>query len=185
MKHLLFAMLMLTATLTAQSQYINGVQVTGTTSSLIQKFKAKGWTFAKYIEGVAYMKGGIAGFSDCEMFIYSTKSGLAAKVVVYLPEQNSWMAIVERYTNLVDAYTKKLGEPDSESKKFEYPYELGDGYEATAVRADKTDINTVWLGNENGNYQVAITKFMQVTLTCENAANMRTRAKEKENSLFD
>ena len=185
MKQLLLAMLMLTATLTAQSQYVNGVQVTGTTSSLIQKFKAKGWTFVKYIEGAAYMKGSIGGFSGCEMFIYSTKSGLAAKAVVYLPEQNSWMAINDRYTNLVDAYIKKFGEPDVRVEEFEYPYELGDGYESTAIRADKTNINAIWIGLDNANYQVAITKFMQVTLTCENAANMRIRVKEKENSLFD
>lgn len=185
MKTLLFLTLMLAATLTAQSQYINGVQITGTTSSLIQKFKAKGWTFVKYLEGTAIMKGSIAGFSDCEMFIYSTKAGLAAKAVVYLPEQNSWMSIVDRYNNLVDAYIKKLGEPDSKSEKFEYPYELGDGYEATAIKSDKTDIHSIWIGYENGNYQVAITKFMQVALTCENAINMRIRSKEKENSLFD
>lgn len=185
MKQLLLAMLMLTATLTAQSQYINGVQITGTTSSLIQKFKAKGWTFTKYLDGAALMKGDIAGYYDCEMFIYSTKSGLAAKAVVYLPEQNSWMSIVDRYNNLVDAYIKKLGDPDSKSEKFEYPFELGDGHEATAIRSDKTDIHSIWIGYENGNYQVAITKFMQVSLTCENAANMRIRAKEKENSLFD
>lgn len=185
MKSLLLVMLMLTATLTAQSQYVNGVQVTGTTSSLIQKFKAKGWTYVKNIEGAAYMRGSIGGYSDCEMFIYSTKAGLAAKAVVYLPEQNSWMAINDRYTNLVDAYIKKFGEPDYKNQEFEYPYELGDGYEATAIRSDKTDIHSIWIGYENGNYQVAITKFMQVTLTCENAANMRIRAKEKENSLFD
>ena len=185
MKTLLFLTLMLTATLTAQSQYINGVQITGTTSSLVQKFKAKGWTFTKYLDGAALMKGDIAGYYDCEMFIYSTKSGLAAKVVVYLPEQNSWMSIYDRYTNLVDAYIKKFGETDYRYEDFEYPYRLGDGYETVAIKADKTNINAVWLGKENANYQVSITKFMQIALACENVVNMRIRSKEKENSLFD
>ena len=185
MKQLLFAMLMLTATLTAQSQYINGVQVTGTTSSLIEKFKAKGWVFIKNVEGVPYLKGSIGNYSGCEMFIYSTKSKQAAKVVVYLSEQANWSNLKSRYKSIVDVYTEKLGQPDVDNENFEYPYESGDGYESTAVRSEKANINSVWFDIQNGNYEVSISKYMSVKIVCENVINMRIRTKENDNSLFD
>ncbi len=185
MKKLLLAMLMLTATLTAQSQTINGVKVEGSTSSLIEKFKAKGWKFVKYLDGgVPYLTGSLGSYYNCELFIYSTKAKQAAKVVVYLPEQNSWMTIKERYEILADAYYKKFGEPDLRYEEFEYPYVLGDGYEATAVKTEKANISSVWLDKDNANYEVAISKYMQIKLTCENIANVRVMIRENTNSLF-
>lgn len=185
MKQLLLAMLMLTATLTAQSQYVNGVQVTGTTTSLIQKFKAKGWTYVKNVEGIPYLKGSIGNYLNCEMFIYSTNAKQAAKVVVYLSEQKNWINLKDRYEALVDAYYQKLGDPDIRNEEFEYPFTLGDGYESTAVKTEKTNINSVWLDRENANYEVSISKYMSIKLVCENATNMRIRAKENDNSLFN
>ena len=49
----------------------------------------------------------------------------------------------------------------------------------------KANIGSVWLDRDNAHYEVSITKFMQVKLVCENAANMKIRAKEHNSSLFN
>lgn len=185
MKKLLLAMLMLTATLTAQSQVFNGVKVSGSLSSMVEKYKEKGWKFQKYLDGTAVLKGSVGGYYNCEMFIYPTGTKQVAKVVVYLPEQSTWSSIKSTYDAIVHAYYVKYDQPDLRYQEFLPPYDEGDGYEKNAVELEKTNIKTIWLNRENGNYGVEITKWMQVKIVCENVTNMRIREREQNNSIVN
>ena len=154
-------------------------------SSIVEKYKQKGWKFQKYLEGTAVLKGNVGGYYNCEMLVYPTASKQVARIVVYLPEQSNWSSIRSTYNAIVDAYYTKYDTPDFRYQEFLPPYEEGDGYETTAIELEKTNIKSIWLDKENGNYAVEITKWMQVRITCENVINMRIREREQNNSIVN
>lgn len=178
-------MLMLTASLTVNAQYVNGVQITGHVSSIVEKFKAKGWKYLETVDGVVRMRGTFAGYYDCNVFIYSTNAKQVARVGIFLPEQHSWNSLYDRYNSLVNIYSNKFGRPDESKLTFEYPYELGDGFEEMAVKNEKTDISSTWVQRDNGSYRIFICEYMEISIICDNVINMRIRHKERENSLFN
>lgn len=60
-----------------------------------------------------------------------------AKVTVLTTVYSSWRAIHSDYNEFKRVYEQKYGHPDVDYHFFSSPYELGDGYETTAVKLNK------------------------------------------------
>lgn len=62
---------------------------------------------------------------------------------VYIQEKENHH-IIERYDELVSFYKEKYAAPDTTLRRFEYPYEEGDGFEEQALRLGKAHLTVLW-----------------------------------------
>lgn len=183
MRHLLL-MLMLTATLTAHTQSLGGVTLTGGVDNVVNQYKVKGWKFDSDENGSVVLLGSLGIYSNCQLFILYTKGRQVAKASVYLPVQDGWLSLKTRYTSVVEAFIGKFGKPSLQTYYFASPFREGEGDEWLALASGNVDYTSYWMGLGKANYAVSITKYKQVRLTCENGANMDVYEAEKTKSLF-
>lgn len=172
----------------AQSQTFDGIPISGDLTTIISKFKAKGYTHKTTEDGVPIMKGKLASIYNVEVFIFTTpKTKKVSKIVAYLDEQQNWYTIKGEYEKLLNILINKYGTPDSKYDFFSSPYFEGDGFEMTAVASEKCSYAAYWFAKENTNIAIEISKYKQVKLAYENEANMKIATKEIEsmtNSSF-
>jgi len=180
MKKFILSFLMVTLTMFANAQQFNGVSVSGSFTSVIEKFKAKGFKIKVLEEYGAIMTGQLQ-YRPVELFIMATpKSKMVFKFAVYLKKQNTWDGLLDEYREYVQIMTNKLGEPDGDQEEFEFPYELGDGYEMTAVDVEKCKYSTVWFNKSNINIMVQISEYRQVKIVYENALMLERKNLEMD-----
>jgi hypothetical protein len=189
MKKVIVLIAIVLSSITLSAQSFDGVEISGDLVTAIAKFKAKGYTLVKNEDGIASMKGMLAKTYNIELYIYTTpKSKKVTKVVAYLDEENTWSNLKYEYEKFVGIISDKYGKPDNTYATFTSPYFEGDGYEMTAVGIEKCLYASYWLGQSNNtNIGVEISKFKQVKIVYENAANMRLRKNEQdqiENNAF-
>jgi hypothetical protein len=166
--------------LNSYSQQFNGVPIKGSINSVIEQFKSKGYKLRKFTELGAIMDGQILS-QPIELFIvYTPKSKQVFKITVYLKEHNTWSSLYNHYENTVNTFIDKYGISDYKTEKFDYPYELGDGHEITAVQMEKCKYNHLWLDKNNTHIMVEITEFKQVRISYENAILSQLKDKEVE-----
>jgi hypothetical protein len=150
------------------AQSFNGVPISGDLNTAIARFKAKGFTFEKFVEIGAIMNGKVAN-QPIELYIIVTpKTKQVYKMTVYFQESKTWFDIKNKYNEYVSLFTEKYGEPSGEYKKFAPPYEEGDGYEMSALGLGKIQYFTLWIGKDNLNLAVEISEYKQVKLVYEN-----------------
>lgn len=180
MKNLILAIGILFS-FSAQSQTFDGVLIDGDMPSTLAKFKAKGYVHQKTEDGVAILKGKVASLYDVELFVFATpKSKKVCKVVAYLSEHKSWYSIKSEYEKFLGMLTDKYGVPDSKYDFFTSPYFEGDGFEMTALSAEKCTYAAYWFGKSNTTISVEISSYKQVKLVYENESNMAIRKREIE-----
>ena len=149
------------------SQEFLGIKVDGKFSTVIEKFKAKGFKLTGITEKrIASMKGIAAGKQVELNIVCSPISKTVWKFSVYLPEHSTWSALKNEYSYYLDLLTEKYGEPNNKYDFFSDPYSEGDGYEETAVKTEKCTFSAFW-----DLYSVNISKWMQVNITYENLVN--------------
>lgn len=179
-KTILLSAIILFSTL-CNSQSFNGVSVSGTLNSAIEKFKQKGFVLQKYVTNGVFLKGNVASLYDIELYIITTpKTKSVCKFVIYLEPTNSWHAIKGQYNNFAKIFSDKYGEPDSNLEDFLYPYEEGDGSEMTAIAIEKCIYASYWMSRDNASVGVEISKFKQVKIVYENDAAMEFQKSEIE-----
>jgi len=175
MKRVLVTLLLISA-LTVNAQEFMGVKVAGTAASAIAQFKAKGFTLIDQSEQFASMKGVGLGGKQLELnIVYSPKSKIVWKFSIYLPEQTTWYGLKDEYKSYVQSLTAKYGEPKKTYDFFLSPYEEGDGYELTAVGAEKCVYSAYF-----NNVSIYISQFKQVNISYENSANLAISKRERE-----
>lgn len=180
MKQFLFTLTFLFSVSFVNSQVFNGVPISGNLQTCITKFKQKGFTFVKYNPHGASMSGMVSN-KQVELYIVVTpKSKTVCKVAVYFPKRNTWSNLYSEYSDMRDLLTTKYGDPDLNIEKFNYPYELGDGFETTAIAMEKCDYTTIWLDRGNTNIVVEISQFLQTYIAYENKKNMDLRELEEQ-----
>lgn len=171
----------------ANAQYFDGVYIGGDLATVVSKYKTKGYTLRKTFDGGVLMKG-IVSYSPVEIYIVTTPiSKKVYKVAAYFEEKTSWYSLKTEYKKYLQILKDKYGSPDSQFDYFEEPYYEGDGYEMSAVALEKVHYTAFWIGNDNTNIAVDITKWKQVSLTYENALNAQLKSKEektKETNTF-
>ena len=119
--------------------------------------------------------------TNVELYIFVTpKTKQVYKMTVFLPQRTSWSGLKSDYDEFTTLFTEKYGEPFGEMKKFEKPYEEGDGYEYSALSLGKVSYYTLWMGVQKMNVSVQISKFKQVQLVYENEQLSEVEQKESE-----
>lgn len=180
MKKLLIVAFALTLFTSINAQSFDGVEVRGTLSTIVPKYKAKGYVVRSLKDEYCVMDGYVAG-KAVELFIYVTPiTKVVFKVNVYLPKRENWITLKNEYVEYVNILKQKYGEWDNTYYSFNDPYYDGDGYEMSAVQLDKVNFFTVWLNRSGANYAVQITKFKQVMITYENDANVTIGQNERD-----
>jgi hypothetical protein len=169
------------------SQSFDGVPISGDLPTAIARYKAKGYTFEKFIENGAILKGKIAQ-NPIELFVFVTpKTKRVYKVVGYLDEDISWVSLKSTYIRYREIITNKYGIPDGNYEDFTTPYYEGDGYELSAVALEKVNYSAYWLNNMSMNIGIEISKFKQVKISYENYELIklkRTEQSQIENNSF-
>jgi hypothetical protein len=176
MKKTITLCLALAFTISAFSQEFLGVKVEGTKDEIQKKFSEKGFKFVSYKDNYLQLKGNV-GSNEVEFnVIFTPKTKIAWKFVVYLPEQSSWYSLKSQYNEYLNMLKSKYGEPKSSYNFFSSPYSEGDGYEMTGVEVDKCVYAAYW----EDKYSIEISKFKQVKIAYENPINAEIFSKEKK-----
>lgn len=96
-----------------------GVPIDGSLNSFVEKMKQKGYTYLTPMDDTALMKGAFAGYSDCSIYVISTKqNNLVYMVGVSFPESHSWSNLSSNYFSLKKMLTTKYGEPSDCTETF-------------------------------------------------------------------
>ena len=157
-----------------------GIEVDGKRDEVIQKFKAKGFIVDGDIEGTVVSMKGSVGNRNFELNIVSTpKTKVVWKFAVYLPKQSTWNSLLDDYTRFKMTLTDKYGNPEQSFDFFSSPYKLGDGYEMTAVAAEKAHYASYWTLKGYA-LSIDISKWKQVKIAYENTNNAKLREKEQK-----
>lgn len=161
--------------LVAYSQEFLGIKVDGNKQLIQKKFTEKGYKYVSYSNDILTLKGK-AGSNNIELHIvFTPKTKIAWKFVVYLPEQYNWFDIKKQYLEYLEMLTSKYGEPKSTYDFFSDPYYEGDGFEMSAVKLDKCNYAAYW----EEKYSIEISKFSQVRISYENPVNSAIFSNEK------
>lgn len=178
MKKYILSIIFAVSVFTINAQSFNGVSISGDLPTAIAKFKEKGFTFSKYVDNGAILKGKIASY-PIELYIFTTpKTKQVFKMVAYMDEQASWSSLKSDYDRMVEIFLQKYGETKYSDAKFISPYYLGDGYELQAVDQEKTSFYHLWLDVQGMNLVVEISKYKQVKLAYENVKMMEVKKRE-------
>jgi hypothetical protein len=157
-----------------------GIEVDGKRDEVIEKFKAKGFILKGDIDKPVVSMKGSAGNINFDLNIVTTpKSKIVRKFVVYLPEQSSWNSLLNDYTRYKKTLTDKYGNPGDSFDFFSSPYKLGDGYEMTAVAAEKATYAAYWT-LKGYTLSIEISKWKQVRIAYENDNNSKIAEKEQK-----
>lgn len=182
MKKVLFVLLMFLSTF-SYSQQFDGVPISGSLSSVVNAYKAKGYFFYKSISATCRILKGKFWGSDVELYIHATpKSFKVYKISVFFEKQNSWLDIKTSFNRIFGIINNKYGEYDYINTYFDEPYYEDDGYEMSAVSLDKCHYSAFWMNRDNTSIGLYISKWKQIQLDYENDEN--TKLKELEVNLM-
>lgn len=128
-----------------RAQEVMGVKVGGPFSTFDSLIKDKGCTVLSPLTGNTAMYSGVVGSYDVQLIVCLTpKTKQVYKVVLSFEENGSFSTLNNQFEILVGALTTKYGNPSGRYNYFEDPYELGDGFEMNAVRANKCHYWVYW-----------------------------------------
>lgn len=182
MKQFLFAIALLIVTTFASAQEWNGIKISGSLASFVAQAKEKGLSLTSTQTNSAVLEG-LVGARSVEVYVFTTpKTKQVYKVTIYLPKQSSWYSLKSDYRDYLELLTNKYGKPTSTYTFFSKPYEEGDGYEMTAVGAEKCSYSAFWMDGKvpHTNIGINISKYSQVSITYENIELLPLKKREAE-----
>ena len=104
MKKLVLFFVILCVSIAAMAQghmTFKGVEINGSLSEMVTKLKAKEFAFLGTEDGVALMEGDFAGYSGCQIAVFSMKeTGMVNAVGVFFPKYEEWSSIEADYDKL-------------------------------------------------------------------------------------
>lgn len=161
-----------------------GIPLTGKLDNFVKKLQEQGFSVENREGASVIMSGQFTG-KEAEVYVFSTKKTHTVwKVVVFLPKQTSWYTIKSEYQYYVDMFKVKYGDPLHTYAFFSSPYYEGDGYEMQAVRLDKCNYFSSF-HPQNGVIYIEISKYQQVKIAYEDAANTVIMDSEKAEAVID
>jgi len=165
----------------------NGVKVDSTMDYCVKQYVAKGFTPKQSTNKNVTILKGTLGSDEVELFVVATPSTHRVwKVSVYFPKEDDWSSLKDKFNSIKGLLTNKYGEPDKDYHFFSSPYEEGDGYEMTAVGAEKCNYFTYWKKNlVNVTIITKISEYKQVCVSYENGKNSDLNDKEKNKATSD
>jgi hypothetical protein len=183
-KQFISLMVMLVFALTSSNaQTLFGVPFDGNAYVFATNLTKKGFVLKQNntkIKNVYIMSGQVLN-RQCEIYVFgSAKTNKLFRVVAYTPKELTFSGLSQTF-DVVSGYLKeKYGEGERECLDyFKTPYELGDGYEMTAV-ATGNYIRMCVFGDNVPNVVVMthIEEYPQVRIVWEHQVNVETHLKE-------
>lgn len=199
MKKLLFSLLIIAVSVAAyaQGQHLTfkNIPIDGSLTKCVNALKNAGYEL-KYQDpdGVgAIMEGSFTNQKATVAIITTPQSKTVWKIAVLFEDQNSWYSLKGDYLILKANLTTKYGQPEESFEFFSSPYEEGDGYEMTAIYAEKCHYTSFFAVKSSsdaflGEITIEISKNEtkgRVILSYEDAANTELMKKEKESVVYD
>lgn len=160
-----------------------GVEMNGSLEQFAEKLRNKGLAIKDVYDDMIILNGEFAGEQDCEISVLASQ-GIIYRVSVFFPIRDSWYSLRSDYITFKDALSKKYIKPIKQLETFEYPFELGDGHEITAVKADKCSYISQFK-IFTGDIYVAISKFCRLTITYDDYLNMKIYETNKAKEISD
>lgn len=161
-------------------QQFDGVNISGSLSTVVAKYKEKGYKLIEIDNDAAFLTGKV-GVKTIELYVFSSpKSKTVYRVQVFLPKKNLWDELVSEYDYMLEVLEGKYGKKSSEYKSFAKPYEEGDGYEMTALSVEKVTWKAFWLDLQNTAILMEISKYKQVSVSIENRSNFNVYSRERQ-----
>lgn len=140
-----------------RAQEVMGVKVGGPFSTFDRLIKDKGCTVISPLKDNIAGYSGVVGSYDVKLYVSLTPiTKQVWKAVLFFEEHNSFSSLNNQYQILVDALTNKYGNPSEVFNFFDNPFELGDGYELTAVGANKCHYATFWNSDDHSDWSIWI-----------------------------
>jgi hypothetical protein len=168
MKTLLSVVILFLLSNHIRSQQFYGVNISGDLTTAIEKFKTKGFSHKATKDFGAIMKGRIVN-QGVDLYIYVTpKTRTVFKMTLLYDVTNDFNKLSTQYSKMVNAMIEKYGKPDNVEEKFIFPYEVGDGYELTALQFEKCIYSSSWVDRENMKLKIELSKSKQLKVEYEN-----------------
>ena len=167
------------------SMMFMGIPMTGNINTFAQRLvNEKGCRIINTdTEHVISLRGTFTG-KDAEFYVFGTPvTDQVWSVDVYLPELSTWKAIKREYLNYKERFDTKYS-LNANYAGFGDPYSEGDGKEVEGVRAEKCAYSSFY-DAPGGNIMLQISKYMQVQMSYEDAANLARRDAERNGTDFD
>lgn len=128
----------------AEHLTFKGVPICGNIDTFEKLLKEKGFTTVLKEDDGRAMKGAFAG-KDITLLVLATPlTHTVWKAVACFEEKNSWTSLKSEYLTMRESLREKYGKPDNSYEFFSSPYYEGDGYEMTAVYAEKCHYIAFW-----------------------------------------
>lgn len=162
-----------------------GIPIDGKAPEFVEQLEQKGFTTISEEDGIVTMEGIFAN-EECLIFVVATQdTGIVWKVgVVYKEVYTSWSSMVADFNDLKKLYTRKYGEPQRDVQFFEYPYELGDGFEMSALEDDKCLYATLY-ELKTGDIGIRLISTCQIMISYEDDINTGINKAESENAILE
>ena len=97
-----------------------GLTIDGPMEPFLQKLEKKGFKRQKGVEEMAVFKGSFAGKEDCLLFVLrNVERDLIYRVVVALPEKDTWEALESDFKYMRAQLVKKYGAPTDETEEYD------------------------------------------------------------------
>lgn len=162
-----------------------GIPIDGKASEFVGQLEQKGFTTISEEDWIVKMEGIFAN-EECLIFVVATpETGIVWKVgVVYKEVYTSWSSMVADFNELKKLYTRKYGEIQRDVQFFEYPYELGDGFEMSALERDKCFYGTIY-ELKTGDIGISLISTCQIMISYEDDINTGIYKAESENAILE
>ncbi len=153
---LTLAAIVLAVSAFAQDQHLKfkGIPIDGPLNSFVSSLKSQGFISLWIQDGIASLSGTFAGYPQSNVIVVSTND-VVWKVIVTLPEQDTWASVKQRYEEFkVSFETKYKVKPESEETFPGYPNE-GSGVEYLAFSDERATWASLFI-IPNGYAQLSI-----------------------------
>ena len=190
MKKLLFLFLSVIAFYSAYAQQehltFKGIPIDGQAGPFVEKLKQQGFTVKQTLKDGDVVMDGIFANNDCEIFILVTpKTKTIWKIGIFNKRKyTNWSSIKMDYDELKNLYTQKYGNPSHDYHFFSSPYELGDGYEISALKLDKCTYYTAY-DVKSGYISIKMSSTCQIIMSYEDALNSALKTIESEKEALE
>lgn len=158
-----------------------GIPINGNISAFTSELVKLGFKLEGTDQTINTFSGDFVN-NKCTIFIVaSKKSKVVWKVKAFLPKDENWYSLKQKYYNLKKEYTEKYGIGES-YEYFSKPYYEGDSYEMQALELEKCTYST-YFETANGTICVEISKFKQIAISYEDKINSDLDELEKKASI--
>lgn len=162
-----------------------GIPIDGPISTFVKQLEQKDFTTKTDNDKAVFMEGVFAN-KDCEIFVVPTQeTKIVWKVaVIYKQEYTNWSSIQTDFDDIKELYTRKYGQPAYDYHFFSSPYELGDGYEMSALKLDKCKYFTAYK-LKSGYISIQMISSCQIMISYEDAINSDIDTQESEKAILE